>query len=186
MIDRDPLTGALNRNAFNTRLAEAIHEAGKTGSGFALLYVDIDNMKRFNNHNGHLVGDQLLKRFVELVEPMLGNQDSLFRVGGDEFAIILPKFCREESLHLSQQICDIAREKLAPPQPVHCGDKHCMGPAKISASIGIGLFEQNMSAESLSEMVEKKMYDAKCAGRDRVSMYTSHGHKLRFLEELKA
>ena len=150
------------------RLADTIDKARTTGSGFALLYIDIDNMKHFNMHNGHLVGNEMLKRFVALVEPLLRDQDSLFRVGGDEFAIISPKSSREESLHLSQQICDLARDMLAPPQPTHCGDRHCMGPAKISASIGIGLFEHNMSAESLLQSVEKKMYDAKCAGRDHV------------------
>jgi diguanylate cyclase (GGDEF)-like protein len=170
MTDRDSLTGALNRNAFNVRLTEAINEASKTGSGFALLYVDIDNMKRFNNHNGHLVGDQLLKRFVELVRPMLVNQDSLFRVAGDEFAIILPKSGREESLQLSQNICNVAREDIAPQQPAHCGDTHCMGPAKISATIGIGLYEKNVSAESLLETAERKTYEAKLAGKDRVSI----------------
>lgn len=166
MIDRDPLTGVLNRTAFNVRLADTINEARATGSGFALLYVDIDNMKHFNAHNGHLVGDQMLKRFVALVEPLLGKQDFLFRVGGDEFAIILPKFGCEESLHLSQQICGVVREKLTPLQPTHCGDRHCMGPAKISVSIGVALFEQNTSSENLLEIAEEKMYEAKCAGRD--------------------
>lgn len=169
-LNRDPITGALNRKTYTVRLSEAVNEASKAGFGLALLYVDIDNFKRFNNHNGHLVGDELLKRFVKLVGPLLGNKDSLFRVAGDEFAIIMPESGREESLNLSQRICDIAREKLAPPQPKHCGDEHCMGPAKISTSIGVGLYEKSLSVESLTEMAEKKMYEAKCAGRDRVAI----------------
>lgn len=73
MIDHDALTGAFSRNAFNTRLAETINEADNHGSGFALLYVDIDNMKHFNAHNGHLAGDQMLKSFVKLIQPVLEN-----------------------------------------------------------------------------------------------------------------
>jgi diguanylate cyclase (GGDEF)-like protein len=98
---------------------------------------------------------------------LLVNPDSLFRFGGDEFAIILPDYSCEEALHLSQKICNIAREKLAPLQHPHCGDKHCMGPAKISVSIGISLYEQNMNVESLLRSVEQKMWDAKLAGKDR-------------------
>ena len=167
MIDRDPLTDVLNRDAFKMRLVNTIDDVRTKGSNVALLYVDIDNMKHFNMHNGYLLGDELLKQFVALVEPLLKNTSTLFRVGGDEFVIILPNTNREEALLLAQQICDMSREVLAPPQPTHCGDRHCLGPAKISASIGVGMFEQNMNAESFMESVEKKMYDAKRAGRDR-------------------
>jgi len=169
MTDHDPYTGVLSRNAFNKHLMAAIEKATTNNSDFSLLYIDIDNMKHFNLHNGHLVGDQLLNNFVELVEPLLQKQGLLFRVGGDEFAVLLHNVGKEESLRLSQQICDITREKVAPHQPIHCGDSHCMGPAKISASIGIARFEHNMSMESFLEKAENKMYEAKIAGRDRVS-----------------
>ena len=168
MIDRDNITVVKNRDEFKRRLADTIGDARMKGSGLALLYIDIDNMKHFNMHNGHLVGDEMLERFVALVEPMLGNRHSLFRTSGDEFAIIFSNSSREEALQLSQQICDISREKLAPPQPTHCGDRQCLGPAKISVSVGVGLFEQNMNAESFLQSIENKMYHAKSAGKDRV------------------
>ena len=154
MIDRDILTGAMSRGAFFKCITETINISHEKGASFVLLYIDIDNMKHFNNHNGHYLGDEMLRRFVMLVKPLLINPDSLFRFGGDVFVIILPNSSCEEALHLSQKICTIAREKLAPSQDPHCGDKHCMGPAKISVSIGISLFEQNMTVESLLRSVE--------------------------------
>jgi diguanylate cyclase (GGDEF)-like protein len=166
VIDRDILTGAMSRNAFLKCITETIGISQEKGSSFVLLYIDIDNMKHFNNHNGHYLGDEMLKRFVTLVTPFLINPNLLFRFGGDEFTIILPNSSCEEALHLSQKICNMAREKLAPSQDPHCGDRYCMGPAKISVSIGISLFEQNMNVESLLRSVEQKMWDAKLAGRD--------------------
>jgi two-component system, cell cycle response regulator len=167
--DRDALTGAPTRKAFMAGLESAAATAHATGSAFALLYIDIDNMKRFNLHNGHLAGDAMLKRFVEQVEPLLTNRGALSRVGGDEFAIILPDADGEQSLILAHQICDLARNDIAPPQPIHCGDPHCHGPAKISASIGMGLFDPSMTTESFLRKVEENMYQAKCEGRNRVS-----------------
>jgi diguanylate cyclase (GGDEF)-like protein len=170
MTDRDHLTDAMSRESFKKRLADIRSNANTKGSNFALLWVDIDNMKHFNTHNGHLAGDELLKQFVSLVEPLLGNRHSLFRVGGDEFIVILPNFSRDAALQVSQQICDLSREKLGSSQPNHCGDPQCMGPAKISVSIGIGLFVQNMNLESFLHDVEEKRHEAKRAGKDRVTI----------------
>jgi diguanylate cyclase (GGDEF)-like protein len=166
MIDRDALTGAVSRSTFTACLEEMVDSAQSQGSSFVLLYIDIDNMHRFNDHNGHSLGDEMLKHFVVLIEPLLPNSDSLFRIGGDEFAIILPNYSCKEALHLSEKICDISREQLAPPQLPNYGE-YCTGPVKISVSIGITLFEQNMSFECLIRSVEEKVNNAKIAGRNR-------------------
>lgn len=166
----DPLTGAMNRRAFDDRLRDAINSAQDNDSDIALLYIDIDNLKRFNNHNGHVAGDELLKRFVMLVKPLLANQRSLFRFGGEEFIILLPNFDREKAWCLSQQICDVCRVSLSPFQPNHCGCSHCLGPADMSVSIGISLFEQDMTPESLVDKSERNMWNAKDAGKDRAWM----------------
>jgi len=170
MNGRDDLTGVLDKSTFNGHLVEVVTEVRATGSALALLHVDIDNMKHFNLHNGPYLGDELLKRFVTIVKPLLGNRYMLYRPWGDEFTIILPDTTREEALRLAQKICDISRDELAPPQPTNCGDPRCLGPAKISVSIGVAMFEHNMNVESFLQSAEKKMYEAKSLGRDRVCM----------------
>ena len=171
-IDRDPLTGAMSRASFKQFLADSASD-GNTPThdpGWILLYADVDSMKRFNLHNGHSVGDVLLKDFVSLVESLLGiRTHSIFRVGGDKFAIILPGFGRDAAIQLSQQICDLFRERVVPPQPVHCGDPRCMGPAQVSVSIGIELSVQNMHTGNVIDKLDQKMYEARRrSGRGRV------------------
>jgi diguanylate cyclase (GGDEF)-like protein len=170
MNDRDELTGCMNRSAFFSCLAESIKDARKKGSKLALMYVDIDNMKHFNMHNGHSLGDVMLNRFALMVEPLLGDRHLLFRIGGDSFTIILVNTNLEETSRLAQNICDMSRKELSPPQPDTCGDQYCMGPARISASIGVVESDHDMNAEALFQRAEEKMYEAKCAGRDRICM----------------
>lgn len=163
MIDRDPLTGAMSRVSFKQFLAGSVSNCNIRvhDPGWVLLYADVDNMQRFNLHNGHSVGDVLLKDFVSLVESLLGNTHSIFRVGGDKFAIILPSVGRDAAVQLSHQICDLFRERVVPPQPAHCGDPRCMGPAQVSVSIGIELSVQNMHTENLIDDLDQKMYEAR-------------------------
>jgi diguanylate cyclase (GGDEF)-like protein len=166
MNHRDELTNAMNRAAFISCLTEKLKDAHAKNTNLAVLCVDIDNMKHFNMHNGHTLGDEMLKRFVVIVEPLLRSSYLLFRIGGDEFAIILTNMNREEILYLAQKICDISRRELSPPQPNNCGDPRCMGPAKISVSIGIAESRDDSTLEALWRKAEEKQSEAKCAGRD--------------------
>lgn len=164
MEDRDTLTGAMNRIALQSYLPDAINK----NKNVTLICANIDSMKHFNMHNGHLIGDEMLKRFVTIVEPLLDNRHLLFRYAGDSFAIASINSSLEEVQKLAQQLCEVIRNDLSPHQSKHCGDQHCMGPAKISVSIGIASSNQDTSAELLIENAERKMYEAKIAGRDRV------------------
>ena len=161
---RDELTGALNRTALFSYLSDRV----KDNANLSLICANIDNMKHFNMHNGHRAGDDLLKRFVTIVKPLLGDNHALFRYGGDSFAIVLLNISQKEVLSLAQEICDISRQKLSPPQLVDCGDPHCMGHAKISVSIGVAESSPGMTSESIVQCAEKYLLKAKLAGRDRV------------------
>ena len=119
-------------------------------------------------HNGHLIGDEMLKRFVTIAKTLLDNRHMLFRYAGDSFAIASINSSLEEVQKLAQQLCEVMRNDLSPHQSKHCGDQHCMGPAKISVSIGIANSNQDTSTELLIENAERKMYEAKIAGKDRV------------------
>jgi diguanylate cyclase len=168
MNDRDKLTGALSRNAFLSQLTESIDIVISNHTTLTLLCANVDNMKRFNMHNGYLLGDEMLKKFVARISPLLGEQQSIFRYGGDSFAIIsMNSSCQDVSL-LAKEICDDVRQNLSPPQPDNCGHKHCKGPVKVTVSIGVAEIEDNMILESILERADQLMYEAKSAGRDRV------------------
>jgi len=88
--DHDPLTGLLNHRAFHKRLKEAMDAAQVTGAGGAVLLVDLDNFKFFNDAYGHLAGDDVLRRLSSAFQSVCGPADVLARFGGDEFAVLLP------------------------------------------------------------------------------------------------
>jgi len=89
LIERDPLTRVLNRHAFETALARA-HEAFERGQPYALVMVDMDRFKLLNDTLGHPAGDAALRLLVDTVQPCVREVDRLGRIGGEEFAVLLP------------------------------------------------------------------------------------------------
>lgn len=87
----DPLTNAMNRRAFFNVLKSEIARSSRYGHPVSLVYFDIDNFKKINDHHGHAEGDRLLKKISETVKSSLRNTDFLARMGGDEFAVLLPE-----------------------------------------------------------------------------------------------
>ena len=84
----DDLTGLLNRRVFQEQLAAAVDEARNSGGGFSLLICDLDHFKNINDVSGHAAGDRLLKEVARRFEKSVGNDDTVARIGGDEFAVI--------------------------------------------------------------------------------------------------
>ncbi|APW38857.1 hypothetical protein RD110_17940 [Rhodoferax koreense] len=164
----DSLTQVLLPNPGRELLRHMHHAAQVSDSTLAILYIDIDNFKRFNGHNGHLLGDEVLKELATLLKSQLDPKQIVFRIAGDEFVVILPEITTEDAKYLAQTICDIARRKLTPPQPTHCGDKPCQGPIKLTVSIGIATMRPDERSHlQLLQEAEDKMYEAKEAGRGR-------------------
>lgn len=165
---QDELTGILGWCAFHEFLPQSIDNALKSGNNLYLLCANIDNMKHFNLHNGVSIGDEMLKRFTTKVQPALSKHQSFFRYGGDSFAIIGIDSSVETIALLAQQICDDSHSDLAPPQLENCGDKHCLGPTRISISIGIAKYEEDMTSDDFLRSAEKQVKEAKLAGGDCV------------------
>src|SRR6185369_5164108 len=168
MSNQDELTGALNKEALLNHLSQSVETARSNKTPLILLCANIDNMKHFNAHNGHLLGDEMLKRFVSRAAPMLDQGQLLFRYGGDWFAIVISNKTLKEVALLAEQICNDVRNNLSPAQPDNCGRENCLGPAKISVSIGMAEFEKDMTPVALLKGAEEQLNEAKCAGRDCV------------------
>jgi diguanylate cyclase (GGDEF)-like protein len=152
-MERDPLTGLGTRKGFFARGDELV----AAGDAFALAVMNIDHFKRFNMHNGHVVGDEVLKA----VALQLRNLDA-FRVGGDTFGVFLRTDSDAEKIRRN------VAEEVNPTQPVHCGDAHCMGPQPPPrVSIGVSAWR----GESMTELFERTaaaMVEAKTNGRNTV------------------
>jgi diguanylate cyclase (GGDEF)-like protein len=161
----DRVTGIANRHYFEERIAQSVDNATRYGTSCALLMLDLDDFKIVNDHYGHPVGDMLLKHVSETLRLTLRSNDVIFRIGGDEFAVIIESECSEELLSM------IALKIIhAISQPVLL-EKHTV---VVGISIGISCFPKySKNLNSLIRHADTAMYRAKSEGKNRYSLFTS-------------
>jgi diguanylate cyclase (GGDEF)-like protein/PAS domain S-box-containing protein len=154
----DTLTGLPNRLLFNDRLAQAISQARRGPSQFALLYLDLDRFKQVNDSLGHTVGDELLQAVANRIRQQVRESDTVARIGGDEFSIILPNILkREEAKIVAQKIINALAD------PFLLGSQE--QDVSIGASIGIAIYPSDApDADELVKLADAAMYSAKLTG----------------------
>jgi len=152
----DPLTGAFNRRHMEARLAEAPEVLRRHGSPSALLLIDVDHFKRVNDELGHKAGDGVLKGLVSVVRSRSRAVDVLFRMGGEEFVLLLPGTTEAEAAAVAEDIRGAVEEVGLAARPV-------------TVSIGVAGLEPGDSAESWIRVADAAMYAAKEAGRNQVA-----------------
>jgi diguanylate cyclase (GGDEF)-like protein len=163
----DTLTGATNRVLFNDRLDQALIRSKRFKEPISLIYLDLDKFKLINDEYGHNVGDFLLKMFVAILQKLIRISDTIARIGGDEFNILLPNANSEQAVEIAKKILkEIATPKLILDKTL-----------TIESSIGIVTFsgKQDSSKISTQEIVKKAdiaMYEAKHRGRNQYVVYT--------------
>jgi diguanylate cyclase len=160
---KDALTSLSNRRGFDASLAREIAEARRLGAALCLVMVDLDNFKKVNDDFGHLVGDEILKMFAAALRDNVGGRDSVARYGGEEFAIILPGTELEDAKGLTERV----RSQLEAKELVVNDSGREIG--RITASFGIAQLRDGDDAAALIERADVKLYEAKCAGRNRVA-----------------
>jgi diguanylate cyclase (GGDEF)-like protein len=161
--ETDPLTGVANRRRFERELA-AVCEAGRP---LALLLFDIDHFKRFNDHHGHPAGDACLRRVAAVLTAALrGTGDFAARLGGEEFAVLLPGEGAEGGCAVAQRCAEL----LADAQIIH-GDSP-LGP-HVTFSAGIAVGGGGVPAASLMERADAALYEAKREGRARSRLHAA-------------
>lgn len=158
---RDALTGLFNRRYFEESLDREISRASRNKSAMALLMVDIDHFKQFNDTFGHQAGDTLLREVGELLKSGTRGQDTACRYGGEEFAIILS----ECDLRGATQRAENLRHQVKQMNVQHAGQLLGI----VSVSIGVSFFPAHgPKIEDLIRSADEALYRAKSEGRDRV------------------
>ena len=161
----DMLTGLPNRRLFLDRLEQEIKKVNRSGLPLALLFLDLDRFKEVNDTLGHAKGDELLVEAARRIAGQLRDTDTVARMGGDEFMIILTEV--SERLHL-EHIAHSINQALS--DPFHLGEGNV---AYVSASIGIALYPDDASeVEALFRDADQAMYSAKTQGRNRFNYFT--------------
>lgn len=156
----DPLTGATNRRMFEYRLLEQITRSTNEGKAFSVIFFDIDHFKEINDTYGHLVGDRGLCHLTRISESILRQDDLLARMGGDEFAILLPDTVKTAATATAERI----RQKIEDSSFEYNGEKYHM-----TVSMGIATNEGQLTTPGrLIEAVDAALYEAKQQGRNRV------------------
>ena len=161
---RDPLTSLSNRRRFDDRLARELADAREQGTALSLVLADIDNFKKVNDLFGHTIGDEILKMFARVLQDNVCARDTVARYGGEEFAVILP----ETEVERARQITERMRSQLEGMQLALNGSGQVIG--RITASFGIAELGQGDDADTLVQRADETLYQAKCAGRNRVAV----------------
>ncbi len=163
----DALTGLPNRRLLRERLVHALPAAERGGTHLAVLFIDLDHFKEINDTLGHGVGDDLLVQVAQRIQRSLGPQDTVARMGGDEFTVVLTaldaRSSRAEAERVAQQILGTLAEAFSLQQEK----------VFISASIGISLSPvDGDQIEALLKHADQALFVAKGAGRNRFSHFT--------------
>ncbi len=174
-IYQDPLTGLPNRASFTAHVRETATRCGRSSRMFCIMLIDLDRFKVVNDSLGHEAGDKLLLEAVVRIRRSVRESDPIFRMGGDEFAVLMDGLERvEDAARLAQRIID------------QLGEAVLIGGHEITAgaSIGIAIYPKDgKTAEHLIKDADAAMYRAKESGRNRYEFFTKDMN-LRAMERL--
>ncbi|WP_339690910.1 GGDEF domain-containing protein [Celeribacter baekdonensis] len=158
-LNYDALTGCRNRRAFM-----AMEQKGGLGSGGVVLFVDIDHFKEINDRYGHFVGDDILRNVAGLMREVLHGEGLLFRIGGEEFAIVLLKMPEDMGMRVAERIRQVISDAAMPEE------------ARVTVSIGVEIYRAHGDLGAALRRADDHLYRAKQAGRNQVmnSRHTLH------------
>lgn len=159
MANTDPLTHVANRRAFRKRLLSNLLVCRRRNTPLCVAMLDIDHFKQINDVYGHDVGDLVLQTLGEVLQSHLRPDDLLARMGGEEFAILLPGASLEQSL----VVCERLRQTVEA-TPFGTDDARL----RVTISLGLAVFTENMHADGGLKAADTALYAAKQAGRNKV------------------
>jgi diguanylate cyclase (GGDEF)-like protein len=160
--ETDGLTGVYNKRYLTQWLGDEIVRAGREGFPISLLILDLDHFKHYNDRNGHLAGDEVLKRVGELLKRSGRDDDVAVRYGGEEFVVVYPGATKAQALRLAETLRKDVEEYPFP----HAASQPL---GKVTISGGVASFpEDSRDSIDLIRSADQALYEAKAAGRNRV------------------
>jgi len=163
LVITDPLTKVFNRRGFFKRLQEELERSHRYQHPFVLAMIDVDKFKAFNDMEGHLYGDEALRKVAQLLTSNLRRTDSLGRYGGEEFIVLLPETHPKEGI----EICQRLRSEVE--KGVFQGKKD---PAYLTISLGVASFpDHGKTMDEMIKAADGSLYEAKESGRNRVNYF---------------
>ncbi|GAA58940.1 GGDEF domain protein [Pseudoalteromonas sp. BSi20652] len=159
LATKDSLTGLNNRSQFNDVLSQKLENCRRYQRPFSLMLLDLDNFKQVNDTFGHKIGDDTLKEFANVLQSSIRATDSVFRFGGDEFAILIedPEFTTNKVV--AERIMRFVRHS------------SIMSKYKVTVSIGYTLATSNDCDVEIFSRADKGLYKAKASGRNSAKAY---------------
>lgn len=171
----DLLTGLPNRALFTDRISHALNSAHRSNTNLAVMFLDLDHFKNVNDNLGHRVGDALLVEIAKRLKSAMREEDTVSRLGGDEFILLLPNTDADGAAHVAEKLlervaglCKIEQHELV-----------------VTPSIGIAMYpDDGLDFESLSQCADVAMYRAKHDGRNNYKFFTAEmqTHSARTLQ----
>lgn len=162
LSNTDGLTGIPNRRKFDEVLASEWNRATRTGQPLTLALLDVDWFKKYNDHYGHLAGDDCLRNIANVLKSKIRrSSDLVARYGGEEFAIISPGINKTNASEMANLICTAVADSKLP---------HAMSPfGKVTISIGVAMVVPtlDMAPETLIQAADEALYHAKDSGRNQ-------------------
>lgn len=160
LASTDWLTGAANRREFEIRGKIEIERAKRNNSALSFVLIDLDHFKQLNDRHGHVAGDEILKEFITLMKGTLRPSDLIGRVGGEEFAIMMPDTKRDDAIIMAERLRQITENKV-----ITLAESEI----RFTASFGVSEYgADGETYESVFGVADKRMYRAKHDGRNKV------------------
>lgn len=161
---RDPLTGLYNRRYLNEIMITELERSGRSGQPLSVIVIDIDHFKTINDRFGHLIGDRVLRDLAQVLLRFVRAYDTVTRLGGEEFVILMTQTEEEEAAALAERLrVETAGERLLPDD------------ATVTCSFGVRTFSRDRSGErtpeALLHQADQALYEAKRTGRNRVCVF---------------
>lgn len=158
LATKDPLTGAGNRRALDAKLSDVVNIYRRSGTKVSLVLIDLDHFKLVNDVHGHAVGDQILKRVTEIINLRIRVTDSLYRIGGEEFVVVLEGADLDRAAHLAEQLRTLVdANELVPDHAV-------------TISLGVAELKNGENGNDCLHRADEALYRAKDAGRNSTSI----------------
>lgn len=175
----DSLTEVYNKRYFYERLTEEIHRSERYNFIFSIALFDIDDFKLFNDTEGHLAGDMILKDIATIAHKSLRSNDIICRFGGEEFVVLMPQTEKEEAFIVAERIRNNVKEFLTRPW------ERFPSPS-ITVSIGVSTFpEDGKDNDSLINNADIALYKAKAEGKNKTVLYSKNNNPFSYIKYIK-